>query len=151
MSLCFMMKKDHFKQKLLLWPQVPFNTQKQPLEEVFRPATLLKKHLRRTSANDCSLLRVVFSINDNRFLQFFISTFIECPTQHLFVHSQQWKHHNNVWNLFIVNNKDTRKTSLTLFWCGIVNFEQILHIVMAFPLLTLNNVFGVYMCWDGCM
>ena len=24
MSFCFMMKKDHFKQKLLLWPQVPF-------------------------------------------------------------------------------------------------------------------------------
>ena len=24
MRLCFMMKKDHFKQKLLRWPQVPF-------------------------------------------------------------------------------------------------------------------------------
>ena len=24
MPSCFMMKKDHFKQKLLLWPQVPF-------------------------------------------------------------------------------------------------------------------------------
>ena len=24
MSFCFMMKKDHFKQKLLLWPQVYF-------------------------------------------------------------------------------------------------------------------------------
>ena len=24
MQFCFMMKKDHFKQKLLLWPQVPF-------------------------------------------------------------------------------------------------------------------------------
>ena len=24
MSFCFMMKKDHFKQKLLLWTQFPF-------------------------------------------------------------------------------------------------------------------------------
>ena len=24
MPFCFMMKKDHFKQKLSLWPQVPF-------------------------------------------------------------------------------------------------------------------------------
>ena len=24
MSLCFMMKNDHFKLELLLWPQVPF-------------------------------------------------------------------------------------------------------------------------------
>ena len=23
-SFCFLMKKDHFKEKLLLWPQVPF-------------------------------------------------------------------------------------------------------------------------------
>ena len=27
MSFCFMMKKDHSKQKLLLWPQVPFKNQ----------------------------------------------------------------------------------------------------------------------------
>ena len=25
MPFCFMMKKDHFKQRLLLWPQVLFN------------------------------------------------------------------------------------------------------------------------------
>ena len=24
MPFCFMMKKDHFKEKLSLWPQVPF-------------------------------------------------------------------------------------------------------------------------------
>ena len=24
MAFCFIMKKDHFKQKLLIWPQVPF-------------------------------------------------------------------------------------------------------------------------------
>ena len=26
MSFCFMMKKDHFKPKMLLWPQVPFKS-----------------------------------------------------------------------------------------------------------------------------
>ena len=29
----------------------------------------------------------------------------------------QWKHQNNVWNLYKVNNKDTRATSMTSFWC----------------------------------
>ena len=31
----------------------------------------------------------------------------------LFIQSQQWKRENNVWNLFSVNNKDTRSTLLT--------------------------------------
>ena len=34
-----------------------------------------------------------------------------------FFQSQQWKHQNNEWNVFKVNNKDTRTTSLTSFWC----------------------------------
>ena len=32
----------------------------------------------------------------------------------LHVQSQQWKHQNNVWDLFKVNNKDNRTTSLIL-------------------------------------
>ena len=36
--------------------------------------------------------------------------------QHLFVRSQLWKHQKNVWSLFKVNNKHSRKTLLTLFW-----------------------------------
>ena len=39
------------------------------------------------------------------------------PSWHLLVQSQQWKHQNNVWNMFKVNNKDTKTTSLTSFWC----------------------------------
>ena len=35
----------------------------------------------------------------------------------LHVHDQQWKHQNNVWNLFKVNIKDTRMTSMRSFWC----------------------------------
>ena len=44
------------------------------------------------------------------------------PSRDILVQSQQWKHQSNVWNLFKVNNKDTR-TSMTLnrfhslFWC----------------------------------
>ena len=32
---------------------------------------------------------------------------------YLLVQSQQWKQQNKVWNLFKVNNKDTRTTSMT--------------------------------------
>ena len=39
------------------------------------------------------------------------------PRLYLLAQSQQWKHHNKVWNMFKVNNKDTRKTSMTSFWC----------------------------------
>ena len=43
------------------------------------------------------------------------------PSRHLLNQSQQWKHQNNVQKLFKVN------------------FEQTLHIVLVFPLLTLNK------------
>ena len=51
-------------------------------------------------------------------------------------------HQNNVWDLFKVNYKDLK----TLEWrhwrrygVFLVNFEQIPHIALVFPLLTLNN------------
>ena len=40
-----------------------------------------------------------------------------CPNRDLYVQSQQQKHQNNVWNIFKGNNKDTRRMSLTSFWC----------------------------------
>ena len=52
---------------------------------------------------------------------------------------QQWRHQNNVWNLFKVINKDTRMTSWRRSDVFIVNFEQMSHIVMVFPLLILNT------------
>ena len=52
---------------------------------------------------------------------------INIPSGHLLVQSQQKKRENNVWNLFKVNNKDT------------VNFEQILHMILLFLLLTLSK------------
>ena len=39
------------------------------------------------------------------------------PRQCLLVQSEQRKYQNNMWNLFKVNNKDSRTTSLTFFWC----------------------------------
>ena len=43
---------------------------------------------------------------------------------------QQWKHQNNVWNVFKV----------TITWClFIVNFKQILQIALWFSLLISNN------------
>ena len=60
-------------------------------------------------------------------------------SQHLIVQSQQWKHKNRVWNIWKVNNKYTRMTSCCSFGVFIVNFEQISHIVLIFPLLTLNK------------
>ena len=38
------------------------------------------------------------------------------PGRYLFVESQQWKRQDNVWNLFKINNKDTRTSSLMSFW-----------------------------------
>ena len=38
------------------------------------------------------------------------------PSRRL-VQSQQQKYQNNMWNLFKVNNKDSRTTSLTSFYC----------------------------------
>ena len=73
----------------------------------------------------------------------------------LLVRGQQWKHQNNEWNLFEVNNKEIKKvldevngwkplTILTTLFIWhlsvfIVSFEQISHIDLVFPLLTLNK------------
>ena len=48
----------------------------------------------------------------------------------LYVQSQQWKHQNNVWNLFKVNLRSG---------VFVANFEQISQIVLVFSLLTINK------------
>ena len=55
------------------------------------------------------------------------------PIWHLLVSSQQRKHQNNTWNLFKVDNNDTRTRSI------IFNFDQISHIVLLLLLFTLNK------------
>ena len=48
----------------------------------------------------------------------------------LYVQSQQWKHQNNVWNLFKVNLRSG---------VFVANFEQTSQIVLVFSLLTINK------------
>ena len=43
--------------------------------------------------------------------------FLILPIQHLLVKCQQWNHQIKVWNLLKVDNKDTKTSSLTSFWC----------------------------------
>ena len=45
----------------------------------------------------------------------------------------------NVWNLFKVDNRDTRRRHWRRSCVFMVNFEQISHIILLFPLLTLNK------------
>ena len=48
----------------------------------------------------------------------------------IYLFKQQWKHQNIVWNLFKVNNEDTRTKLMTSFFVFIVNFKHISHIVL---------------------
>ena len=57
------------------------------------------------------------------------------PSRHLLISSQQWKQQNNARNIFKDNNKDTRTTTGVF----VVNVEDVLHIALLFPLLTLNK------------
>ena len=36
------------------------------------------------------------------------------PSRHLTVQTKHWKHQNNAWNMFKINNKDTRTTSMII-------------------------------------
>ena len=65
--------------------------------------------------------------------------FDSLPSRHSLFQCQQWKYQDNFWNMFKVNNKDTRMTSVTLFWGVIVNLEQISDSHLKFLLTTLNN------------
>ena len=71
------------------------------------------------------------------------------------VQSQQSKHRNNVWDLFKVNHEDTDTNEVIDVF--IVNFGQISHIALVFPLLTLNKqmqaeVYRIYLIiTDTCI
>ena len=58
----------------------------------------------------------------NEFLRWQIIGF---PSRHLLVQSQQWKHQSNVWNMFKVNNKDTRRSSLTSWLLTLNRFHKL--------------------------
>ena len=57
------------------------------------------------------------------------------PSKHLAVQSQQQKHWKKLWNIFKVNIKDIRTTSMTSFWCLYCYFEHISHLYLVSLLL----------------
>ena len=69
-----------------------------------------------------------------------VDNFTKISALNLHIQSEQQKHHNIVWNVFKVNKTLERRhceqQSLLIFN---VNFEQISHIVLMLPLLTLNK------------
>ena len=65
------------------------------------------------------------------------------PSRHLIIQNQQWKHYNDVWNLFKVNNRDTDQRQWPRSGVFIINFEQISHFVLVLPLLNFNEFMPV--------
>ena len=57
----------------------------------------------------------------------------------LFVQSQEWKNQDNVWILFKVNKKTPEKCQCRRSSDFVVDFEQISHIFLVFPLLNLSR------------
>ena len=60
---------------------------------------------------------LVFFLNFKHFLTTWLILCKYYPRRNLLAQSEQWKHQSNVWNLFKINNKEARATSLTSFWC----------------------------------
>ena len=73
------------------------------------------------------------------------------PSRHLLVQSQQWKQQNNMWNIFRVNKKETRMTSMALFWrhyCKLwIDFTRYFDV----SIVTLNMLMpvGIYLVYFG--
>ena len=72
--------------------------------------------------------------------------------QRNFVQSQQWKHQNNVWNLFKANNKDIERCQMKWFVRIVNGFQPLTssNIVLMSLLLTLNRfrtLFWCFHCW----
>ena len=72
------------------------------------------KRQQKENSYDCFLLILNYWNEYKTFVKFY-------PSQHLPDQSQQWRHQNNILNLFKVNSKDIKKTSVTsifptFFW-----------------------------------
>ena len=74
--------------------------------------------------------RAIFQIKNGRLLQ---------TSRYLILQSSQWKIRNNVWNMFKVNNKDTKTTSMTSVFT--VNCEHGVSIDVDFdgPILRVGS------------
>ena len=55
----------------------------------------------------------------------------------LLIQCEQWKYQNNVWNLFIESNKNTKLRHWRRSGAFIVNFELISQVILVFSWLTL--------------
>ena len=83
---------------------------------------LHKENFKSSNLRNVSLEKQLFRKKWNYFIkQKYLAENIEewkhYPRWHLSGQSRQWKHQNNVWNLFKVDNRDIRTTSVTSFWC----------------------------------
>ena len=72
----------------------------------------------------CKLELIVDAFNVVTVGCYFGSVYLKDPycsipilSRHLPSQSKQWKYQNKVSNMCKVNNKDTRTTPVTLFWC----------------------------------
>ena len=84
-------------------------------ENYTKITSLLKVNNKETRIASMDVLVQVFLLLTLIF-DFLIANFLH-TSQHLLVQSQQWKHQNNVGNLFKFNNKDIITMSSTSLWC----------------------------------
>ena len=65
------------------------------------------------NANHVTCSKSTIKTTETYMLNFVWNAFMLTPSRLLLVQSQQWKHDSNLWNMFKVNNKSTRTTSVT--------------------------------------
>ena len=82
---------------------------------------LIRVHSNGLRWKTCVLLKAFLKVKHVTVADFsgilVFENFLEGPIQYLLVQSQQWRHQNNEPNMFKVNNKETRMTLFTSFWC----------------------------------
>ena len=62
--------------------------------------------------------------------QSFISFMVSKHSRHIRIHWHQWKHQSHIWNLFKVNNKDIRTTSLTSLVILLLTYYYIYYYIL---------------------
>ena len=75
------------------------------------------KEIAENELHHLCFLVIVPAIREKLEKQHFKGIFLLVPSRYLLVQTQQLILQNKVWNLFKINNKDTRTTLMTSFWC----------------------------------
>ena len=81
----------------------------------------------------------VWVMTSSAYLTLVWTKVVSLHSRYFLVQSQLWKHQDNVWNLFKLTTKTPERRQWRRYGVFIVNVEQISHIVLVFPLLTLNK------------